>query len=383
MLLLKDRFFTGSILMPRNESLEKILLQNPNNKEAWLVYADWLSSQGDVRGEIIALENQDKKKNKSAVKKLLKEHQEAWLNPVASEEDELLLSELDNVNLTWKNGFLETAQIFQAGEPEYNDEGYDYYGEDGPGAEKTLEALLNSEAARFLHTLEVQLLDANISKTALVKPGSASLRQLTIGDPNEEWISPTSLGPMTALAKSLPNLEGLTLRGQGSALSLGGKSTRWPKLKELTIQAMYLEETLWKSLASVMLPKLEQLSVDMVWSSFEYGEANLAGLSGFLSRTDLPQLKVLGIHGSTLGSPLLQQLLDSPLLPRLTELRLMGNDLGKEGAELLLENLDRFRHLKVFNVDYNNVPDVLATKLRKENWIECADCNEGYDPEWN
>lgn len=41
--------------LPRNQELEQNLFKNSEDREAWLVYADWLQSQGDFRGEIITL----------------------------------------------------------------------------------------------------------------------------------------------------------------------------------------------------------------------------------------------------------------------------------------------------------------------------------------
>jgi uncharacterized protein (TIGR02996 family) len=41
---------------PRNDELEARILDDPGDREAWLVYGDWLSSHGDPRGELIAVD---------------------------------------------------------------------------------------------------------------------------------------------------------------------------------------------------------------------------------------------------------------------------------------------------------------------------------------
>ncbi len=41
--------------MPRNPSLEAAAFANPDDHDAWRVYADWLQAQGDPRGELISL----------------------------------------------------------------------------------------------------------------------------------------------------------------------------------------------------------------------------------------------------------------------------------------------------------------------------------------
>jgi uncharacterized protein (TIGR02996 family) len=41
--------------LPRNPELEAAAFANPDNQDAWRVYADWLQAQGDARGELILL----------------------------------------------------------------------------------------------------------------------------------------------------------------------------------------------------------------------------------------------------------------------------------------------------------------------------------------
>src|SRR5450432_1620723 len=44
------------VAVARNEEFERRLVDHPDDRETWTVYADWLESQGDPRGELIALE---------------------------------------------------------------------------------------------------------------------------------------------------------------------------------------------------------------------------------------------------------------------------------------------------------------------------------------
>ena len=41
--------------MARNPELERTILADPDNEEAYQVYADWLQSEGDPRGELAAV----------------------------------------------------------------------------------------------------------------------------------------------------------------------------------------------------------------------------------------------------------------------------------------------------------------------------------------
>src|SRR5687767_3801833 len=65
-----------------NAALEKAIVANPHDDDAYMVYADWLQSENDPRGELIALMRADAKKGKKFLDKnidyflgTLKEHQ--------------------------------------------------------------------------------------------------------------------------------------------------------------------------------------------------------------------------------------------------------------------------------------------------------------------
>ncbi|MBA3538387.1 MAG: WGR domain-containing protein, partial [Deltaproteobacteria bacterium] len=71
-----------------NAALEKQIDADPDNGDAWTVYADWLQSQGDPRGELAVVQERlaaDPKNAAllSAEKKLLKDHREALLGSIA------------------------------------------------------------------------------------------------------------------------------------------------------------------------------------------------------------------------------------------------------------------------------------------------------------
>src|SRR5687767_3359435 len=48
----------GKSASKSNPELEKRILANPDDAEAYLVYGDWLQSQGDPRGELVVLQHQ-------------------------------------------------------------------------------------------------------------------------------------------------------------------------------------------------------------------------------------------------------------------------------------------------------------------------------------
>src|SRR5437773_11188809 len=75
-------------VVPMREAFEQAILENPDEVANYAAYADWLTEQGDPRGEFIqvqlALEDESvpaKKRQelKRREKALLKEHEREWL----------------------------------------------------------------------------------------------------------------------------------------------------------------------------------------------------------------------------------------------------------------------------------------------------------------
>jgi len=92
----------------RNLEIESVIHNNLNNQDAWLVYADWLQSKGDPRGELISLEtaaNVTDIKNQAAinneVRNIYAAHKKAWLGEsLCKAEDQGVIS------FGWKYGFI-------------------------------------------------------------------------------------------------------------------------------------------------------------------------------------------------------------------------------------------------------------------------------------
>jgi uncharacterized protein (TIGR02996 family) len=109
------------------EVLERAILDDPEDPAPFSVYADWLSDQGDPRGEFIqvqlALEDEgrapaERKRLEQREKQLLEAHQERWLGPLAPlvlgehrvhhPED---YDEVPNYELRFVRGFLHTFEV--------------------------------------------------------------------------------------------------------------------------------------------------------------------------------------------------------------------------------------------------------------------------------
>lgn len=98
-----------------NADLEAAILATPNDLEPYSIYADWLQSKGDPRGELIAMQigmrnHTDAAKFMTFKKQdeyLRKTYGHLWLGDVAEYR----------VKLVWKHGFVDTARILLEAHP--------------------------------------------------------------------------------------------------------------------------------------------------------------------------------------------------------------------------------------------------------------------------
>jgi uncharacterized protein (TIGR02996 family) len=96
------------------ETFELALTANPDDLSASMAYADWLSEQGDPRGEFIqvqlALENAAAKRDELLQREaaLLQQHQKAWLGELAEP-----FLERDDITFRFRRGWLDEVQIGQ------------------------------------------------------------------------------------------------------------------------------------------------------------------------------------------------------------------------------------------------------------------------------
>src|SRR4051812_31229918 len=91
-----------------NEDLEATILANPDDDAPYLVYADWLQSHGDPRGELmavqVALEKDPDDESLLALEtSLLDDHHDHFMGAVEYDDD--------TVKLTWRRGFFEKARF--------------------------------------------------------------------------------------------------------------------------------------------------------------------------------------------------------------------------------------------------------------------------------
>ena len=334
-----------------NPELEAAILKDPDNVDAYLVYADWLQGQGDPRGELIALQHAASQASgaeatelKKKVTALIKKHQSLLFGELkdAVKEEEL--------KAEWHLGFIRSARVGQK----------DYDSERDIG--ELTQELLALPSARFLRGLTIGMASFDGENeygdviSAIAKAGgSKTLQDLFIGDfeyPDDTEISWTHLTDVSSALKVLPNLR--TLRLRGGELALGDIDL--PELREFTVETGGLPLNAIKSIASAKWPKLEKLEI---WfGSDNYGaEGGVEDIQPILDGQGLPNLKHLGLRNSEFTDALAQALPSAVVLPRLEKLDISMGTLTNEGAKALADNAAVFAHLKQLDVSQNILED--------------------------
>jgi hypothetical protein len=348
--------------LPRNRELEHMLIdvlrstpvESADRQEAWQVYADWLLALGEPVGEWLAasLRADDRGEAAAPIRAALHEIEAACRFRLV----DLELADLSEVpelariaDLTWERGFITSAAVHCRKFREYDSELLEHT------PDRLLDVVLRSPSAVMLHRLELDtdhfeaegLRARNFSDLLFALPEDLPLRELRLGNPYSE----------------------LAL-GHGSFLHL-------PRLVELHLRARNLEME-----KSVVLPELTRLSVRVEKPlepepprprSYRFrGTVNPGPtheprfrnnyLRSLCDASAWPALVELSLAIEGLIDELIPLLLDSPLLDRLSVLRL--EHVTEVGAKAICQTPQRLAHLQRFEVVGTALSEPLVAALR-------------------
>jgi uncharacterized protein (TIGR02996 family) len=97
----------------REPELERLILEDPDDRTRYAVYADWLQDTGDPRGELIAtqISAEEHEAHKEAADELLAEYEQRmrWRVPVLNEKESDGL--LPTKPFTWRWGFVDQMAV--------------------------------------------------------------------------------------------------------------------------------------------------------------------------------------------------------------------------------------------------------------------------------
>jgi uncharacterized protein (TIGR02996 family) len=289
----------------RAPALERELRLQSGAWEPWLVYADWLSERGDVRGRLIALEHHlansrlgpDEQRALTAeIEELVAAHQASWSLEGAPED----------CTFEWRHGFIVGAKFFLADEQL-----------------EPLRALLEHPQARLLSALRLHatLLDdddepefdeAMFEQSYVPVPIPqellASLFQLQLSNIHSLAIEYTPIG-----------VEGAKLLAACPTLV---------QLRALDLRYDYLRDDAIEALCASSFTQLESLKL-------QRNRIGSQGARALAANPALARMTTLDLRENQIGPEGAQALAGSANLARLESLYLYFNDVGLDGARAL------------------------------------------------
>lgn len=306
----------------RNPHFEAKLAADPRDAATYLVYRDWLESQGFVHDGRVTL------------------------GPLDNCED--MLGDLE-----WRHGFIRAATVrytlarFNGERPDVRIEQALAWLLDDPGPGRFVERL----------TIGLAMHDAN-EYAGVCRAIGARLRpallELVIGDFSSEEceLNWTSISDTSSLWPAVPRLRKLQLRA--GSMRLDGIDL--PELRELETVTGGLPAEALAAIANADWPKLERLSLQVGLA--EQGAADDVRLvEPLLAGIKLPALKHLGLCNCEFTDELCERLANAPILPQLRSLDLAQGTMSMAGVEALLRTPQAFAGLERISVGYNYLPD--------------------------
>jgi uncharacterized protein (TIGR02996 family) len=316
----------------RHPELERQLREAPEQREPFLVYADWLQERGDPLGELIALGVAAAGGAEDATLRFerhLKLHEARFLGELARHLP-------NRVALRWRHGFVHAIDELVELPPARWAELLRLRICEVVGAitlrrpcPAELDAALAAHAAGSLRALTLEGHAGRLPERLLAR----ELRSLTVAGGR------LVLGPAALPA----SLEALELRVHEVAADGGGPL-------RLAVRELHVALTapLAAFLAGAQLPRLERLTVT--------ADAELAPrLPALLESIQLPALTHLAIQGGALGEPAFGQLAKLPLAARLTQLSLTGLELTDEAMRDMARLAGAFSALAELDVSGNEL----------------------------
>jgi len=314
---------------------------DPDDLKASLVYADWLQSRGDPRGELITVQHARRMADSPALAKreeqLLSSLGATFFGPLAP------LLETGEVAVSWQLGFLKKIRVGR--------EGY----ESRLDVASTLRQLLALPLAQHVREIAVGLceftdgdeVDLQPAIDLLLELKPPTVTKLVLGDfefPDQIDLSMANVGDCTGLSAAYPQLESLRL--QGREVTLG--AIELPELRDFTFVTGGLGAM--EEIAAARWPKLERL--ELWFGDEQYGcTADLDGLAPILAGGGVGQLRHLGLVNCGLLTGNVEVLARAKIMPQLETLDLSLGTFGDEEAEVFAQHARSFRHLTSLKVN--------------------------------
>jgi uncharacterized protein (TIGR02996 family) len=288
----------------RAPALERELRLRSSAWDPWLVYADWLSERGDVRGRLVALEHHratsrlrgdEQRAIAAEIDELIAAHEGSWLIPGMP----------DACKFEWRYGFI-VGVTFPLGE--------DHLGQ--------LRALLEHPQARLLSALRLRAVELDDD----VEFDEEMFEQGWAPDP----ISPSLLATLFGLDLSQIHslaIEYTPIGSQGAKLLAACPTLT--QLRALDLRYGYLDDEAIEALSgAAVFDQLKSLKL-------QRNRVGPLGARALVAAPEFARLTTLDLRENPLGRAGAEALAGSPNLARLNALYLYFDDVGLEGARAL------------------------------------------------
>jgi uncharacterized protein (TIGR02996 family) len=306
--------------MARNLELEEAILRENFSPEAFLVYGDWLTAQGDWRGELVEVQARLASSARGSrvlvqrEKELLARHNAEWI-PYDW-----------RIKYGWSHGFIEGISVEDLAAPR--------------GVGHALEKILARPEARFVRNLYVAGPNGEFATAppvlAAARPPIRSIRAELQGLNNHAG----ELGDLSPLW-TLKTLAHVRFVGASRGLVLGEIDA--PALGSFTLQTPdgYTPD-MTASIGAARWPLLNHLVLHRVTP------ADLFRMRPILAGTGAPALRHLDLEEANLDENILDEVARWPVLAQLESLIIEVRRLTEAGARAIVASADAFRKLALF-----------------------------------
>jgi len=331
----------------REPKLEAAMFDARDDAGPALVYADWLTSNGNEWGELITVQAQ---LEKSRANKALVAREKALLK-------KLPMPDKDLGTVTWSRGHIDTLHVFN--ERDWMDDEYDVM--------VMLEPLLALPMIDGLRELRTGVIrwDSNdedvpaVLEAASKRPFAKRLRSLVLGDiPDDIDMDHHVIGDVRKLSKWFPELTSLKLHSGGASWS-GERNFDFgplslPRLESLVIETCSMSKKRLKQVLDSALPALT--SLELWFGSDDYG-ANVTAkdLRPLLDGKVFTKTTRVGLKNHEFADELAAAVPGSALAARVEVLDFSMGTLGPDGVKALVAGASKFPRLKSLDVSGNYV----------------------------
>ena len=325
-------------------ALERALQDDPRDHEAWVVFADYISSHAPRLGKRIMLELQrnnatpeQRRTWTERIRGFDRRHRHEWLDPGLASVFDRHGKAPASLALDWRFGFVVGARL---------DGGMHH---DRPGLDEALAALLASPLSRFLSRLNVEFGTRPLAERegvcALIRASSPrpALREINYDDLH-------GLTQVDELLAWAPRLETLRARGR-----LRIDVLEHSLLRELSLT---IDEELPASVRGrALLPRLESVRlIAHVGGNEEHRLAVARSLIAKFAGAELPALTTLHIETPEIFDWLIVDLVPLGLLEQARVLEVLNSGFGPIAASGLCNlkrrgELDRLERVVVSRHD--------------------------------